>query len=144
MGVPVVKENGLFLLSAGLLLEITRRKVCVLSIILFSTAVVKSHQRATFILLLDVHLGKKNTNHLSCCWKVGILRDAQREMLEFPLKPHAWPTAFQGMPLPAKNKAGSAGAQLLMCCSLWMCSLTCQVDHRALALPQQELWPPQK
>lgn len=59
MGVPVVKENGLFLLSAGLLLEITRRKVCVLSIILFSTAVVKSHQRATFILLSDVHLGKK-------------------------------------------------------------------------------------
>lgn len=88
MGVVMVKENGLFWLSTGLLLEITRRKVCVLSVILFSIAVVKSHQRVTFMLLSDVCLGK---SHLSCCCKVGkllILRDAQREMLEVPLEPY--------------------------------------------------------
>lgn len=60
MGVPMVKENRLLLLSTGLLLEITRRKLCALSVILFSIAVVKSHQRVTFILLSDVHLGKSH------------------------------------------------------------------------------------
>lgn len=86
-------------------MAITRGRACVLRVILFSIAVVKSHQRVTFMLLSDVHLGK---SHLSCCCKVGkflILRDAQREMLKFPLEPHPSPAAFQWMSLPVQNKA---------------------------------------
>lgn len=132
----MVKENGLFWLSTGLLLEIARRKVCVLSVILFSIAVVKLHQRVTFILLSDVHLGK---SHLSCCCKVGkllILRGPQREMLEFPLEPCPSPTAFQWMSKTKRCKAGGAGAQLLMLCFLWMCSVKCQAGFNASQSPR--------
>lgn len=104
MDVPMVKENGFVLLSAGLLLEITRRKVCVLSVIFFAIAVVKSHQRVTFIFLSDVHLGK---SHLSCCCKVGkllILRDAQRKCSSLPLSPVHPPLLCRGCHCQSKTK----------------------------------------
>lgn len=77
-------------------------QVYVLSIIFFSIAVVKSHQRVTFLLLSGAHLGK---SHLSCCCKVGkivILRGTHGKMYNFPLEPHPYPTAFQWMSLRDK------------------------------------------
>lgn len=77
-------------------------QVHVLSVIFLSTAAVKSHQRVTFLLLSGAHLGK---SHLSCCCKVGklvILRDTRKEMCDFPLEPHPYPTAFQWMSLRDK------------------------------------------
>lgn len=104
MRVPIVKENGLVLLSTDLLLEITRRKLCALSVFLLSTAVVKSHQRVTFILLSDVHLGKS---------RFMLLQSREAPDPERCTKGNAgvssWapsiPTAFQWMSWPVTDKA---------------------------------------